>query len=337
MMQKRVVSTLVALAALLFLLQAGSVSGHAFAPSLLEIVETEPGQAAIRWKQPTVLPAGTSVRPILPGSCERTGEIDANREGTGMVARWQVHCPDGLIGKTVRVEGIGESGADVLLRLALADGRSLRVVLTPGRADFVVPESESRFGVLRGYAELGFEHILGGYDHLLFVFGLVLLVRGRRRLISTVTAFTVGHSMTLALAALGMVRYPQQPIEALIALSIFVLGIELVPGREVKPSLLRRYPWAMAGLFGLLHGLGFAGALTEVGLPQGEIPLALFAFNVGIELGQLAFVVVTLIGWTVLRAVPIRWPDSGIRVPAYAIASLAAFWFFERVSASAFP
>jgi len=169
---------------------------------------------------------------------------------------------------------------------------------------------------------------------LLFVFGLVLLVRGGRRLLWTVTAFTLGHSVTLALAVLGIVHIPQQPIEAGIALSIYILAVQLAPFRPLKPSLMARFPWLMAGVFGLLHGLGFAGALAEVGLPDGEIPLALFSFNVGIELGQLAFVGVVLAAWWGLRTLPLRWPKPAGYVPVYAMGSLAVFWFLERVTAS---
>src|SRR5215831_12643877 len=158
-----------------------------------------------------------------------------------------------------------------------------------------------------GYGRLGVEHILTGFDHLLFVLGLVLLVGGGRRLLWTVTAFTLGHSVTLALAVLGFVHVPQQPIEAGIALSIYVLAVELAPRGVRKPTLLERAPWLAAGLFGLLHGLGLAG--------------------------QLAFVGVVLATWAGLRALPVRWPRSTAYVPAYAIGTLAAFWFFQRLAA----
>jgi hydrogenase/urease accessory protein HupE len=223
----------------------------------------------------------------------------------------------------------------VLLRLVLADGRAIRHVLTAEQPSFVVPAREGALDVLASYGRLGVEHILTGYDHLLFVLGLVLLVGGGRRLLETVTAFTLGHSVTLALAVLGLVRVPQPPIEAGIAFSIYVLAVELAPRRlSRKPTLLARAPWLMAGLFGLLHGLGFAGALAQVGLPQGEIPLALFAFNLGIEAGQLVFVGVVLAVWAALRALPVRWPPSVLYVPAYAMGTLAAFWCLQRLAVS---
>jgi HupE / UreJ protein len=153
-----------------------------------------------------------------------------------------------------------------------------------------------------------------------------------RTLLWTITAFTVGHSITLALASLGLMRVPQGPMEAAIALSFYLLAVELVRSHTGQMSLMQRAPWLVAGPFGLLHGLGFAGALAEVGLPQGEIPLALFAFNVGIELGQLAFVAVVLVAMATLRRLPVRWPRWAPALPAYGIGSLAIYWFLERLA-----
>jgi len=316
------------------LLPAAPAHGHAFAPSLLEIRETSPGHALVRWKQPAVRIAGSGLIPIMSESCRRHGGSKTSVEATGVVASWEIDCARGLVAQTILVEGIAESQANVLLRLVLADGRSVRHVLTADEPSFVVPEQEGTLDVIVGYGRLGVEHILTGFDHLLFVLGLVLLVRGGRRFLWTVTAFTLGHSMTLALAVLGFVHLPQQPIEAGIAFRIYVLAIDLAPHESRKPTLLERAPWLAAGLFGLLHGLGFAGALAEVGLPQGDIPLALFSFNIGIEAGQLVFVGMVLVAWAELRALPVRWPSPVGYIPAYAMGTLAALWFFQRVAAS---
>jgi hydrogenase/urease accessory protein HupE len=242
-----------------------------------------------------------------------------------------IACPSGLVGKRVGIEGIVAGGASVLLRLELQDGRSIHHVLTEDHPSFEIPERQSRLGVLETYGVLGVEHILFGFDHLLFVLALVLLVPAPRRLVGTITGFTVGHSLTLALAVLGFVHVPQAPVEAGIALSICALAVESARSNAGKITLIQRAPWFVAGLFGLLHGLGFAGALAEIGLPEGEIPLALFAFNVGIESGQLAFVAPTLAILAVLRRLRVRWPAPILQLPAYAIGSLAAFWFFERI------
>jgi hypothetical protein len=305
---------------------------HQFAPALLELEEVAPDEVAVSWKQPAVRVQGSRLRPVLPVACEGIGDPVVERQGTGLEARWRIRCPDGLAGKSVGVEGIASSRADVLLRVALLDGRKLRQVLTAEAPGFAITGAAGRFGVVKSYAGLGVEHILSGWDHLLFVLALVLLVGWGRSLLWTVTAFTVGHSVTLALASLGWVRVPQGPMEAAIALSIYVLAVELAAGSRGRTTLTRPAPWVVASGFGLLHGLGFAGALAEVGLPSGEIPLALFAFNVGIELGQLAFVAVVLLGMAALKALPVRWPRWSAMVPAYGIGSFAVYWLIERVA-----
>jgi hydrogenase/urease accessory protein HupE len=311
--------------------QALPVGAHTFAPALLELRQ-EGEEVLVRFKQPVVRAAGSELRPVLPEGCRAVRAPEVVEEGTGIVLAWRAVCPGGLLGQRVAVEGIAGSRADVLLRIELDDGRSLRHVLTADRPSFVVPGSTGFFDVAWAYGRLGVEHILSGWDHLLFVLGLVLLVPGGRRLVATVTAFTLGHSVTLALASLGVVHVPPGPTEAAIALSIYLLAVELAAGRRGDPGLLARSPWGMAAAFGLLHGLGFAGALSEVGLPEREIPAALFSFNVGIELGQLAFVVVVLLaGWAVAR-LPERWTERLAPLPVYVIGSLAAFWFFERVA-----
>ncbi len=318
------------------LLAIGAVSpltAHTFAPSLLELRQ-ESGEVVVRFKQPEVRVVGSRLRPVLPSSCRQAGAPEVAREGTGIVTTWRAVCDD-LIGQEIAVEGIAASRADVLLRLELADERLLQHVLTADRPVFTVPRAAGPFDVATLYSRLGVEHILSGFDHLLFVLGLVLLVSGPRRLVATVTAFTAGHSVTLALASLGLVHVPPGPTEAAIALSIYVLAIELTrsrASRQKTPSWLRRSPWSMAALFGLLHGLGFAGALSEVGLPEREIPAALFAFNVGIEIGQLAFVAVVVAASWALARLARRLPASLSSAPAYAIGSLAAFWFFERLA-----
>lgn len=309
--------------------------GHAFAPSLLELEEsgTQGGErvVSVRWKQPLVRPKGTALLPILPASCTPK-PMQSTIDGTGLVSRWQLACKKSLVGETIEVEGIAGTGANVLLRINLEDGRRLAQVLTADAPGLTVPEGQTRLGVTLDYIRIGLDHILSGRDHLLFVLALVLIVGPVRNLLWTVTAFTSGHSVTLALAVLGFVRFPPAPIEAAIALSIYFLAIELIEHNRGQRTLVDRMPWVVTGSFGLLHGLGFAGALTQVGLPEGEIPLALFSFNVGIELGQLAFIGTVLFVWRAIRAVPITWPTWASSVPAYSIGPLAAYWFYERIA-----
>jgi hydrogenase/urease accessory protein HupE len=319
----------------LYAVPARVASAHVFAPALLELKElggeSDRQVIAVRWKQPRARAKGSRLDPILPADCGQ-GEPQSVLEGTGLVSTWTLECRGSLVGKSVGVAGIAGSGADVVLRIVLEDGRTLIHVLKADRPEYLVPERQSALAIVTDYVGVGIEHILSGWDHLLFVLGLVLLVGRGRTLLWTITAFTLGHSITLALAVLGFVKFPPQPIEALIAFSIYLLAIELARRQSHRKTFMDRMPWIVAGSFGLLHGLGFAGALREVGLPEGEIPLALFAFNVGIELGQLAFVALVLCGWGLVRAVPFRWPEWTRYVPAYGIGTLAAYWFFQRLS-----
>jgi hydrogenase/urease accessory protein HupE len=320
-----------ALGALLLLLAAGPAAPHPLAPSLLDLRETAPGRIAVLWRRPLLMPVGAHPEPVLPSSCRTVAPPPVEvSEGDALVTRWTVDCGRvGLTGGTIAVSGLAEAGSDALLRVIRADGRSLRAVLRPNAPSFILPVAQSPTGVAAGYLSLGIEHLLTGPDHLVFVLGLVLLVGSRRRLLGTITAFTLGHSVTLSLAALGFVRLPPAPIEAAIALSILVLAVELA--RE-RPTVLGRRPWLMAAGFGLLHGLGFAGALAQVGLPVEEIPLALLSFNVGIELGQIGFVLAILGLGLGLRPLLRRLPAWSVAVPTYVIGTLAAFWMFERLA-----
>lgn len=317
-------------ALLLALAGAAPAAAHQFAPALLEIEELSADEAQVSWKQPAVRVQGSQLRPVLPVECEGIGDPEVQKQGTGLRARWRIRCSGGLSGKSVGVEGIAGSQADVLLRIALRDGRRIRHVLKAEAPSFRIDADSSRAGVFKDYARLGVEHILLGWDHLLFVLALVLLVGWGRSLLWTITAFTAGHSVTLALASLGVVHVPQAPIEAAIALSIYILAVELTASRSGRRTLTQRAPWAVAAGFGLLHGLGFAGALAAVGLPTAEIPLALFSFNVGIELGQLAFVGAVLLVAAALRRIPVAWPRWSQPVPAYGIGVMATFWFLQR-------
>jgi hydrogenase/urease accessory protein HupE len=271
---------------------------------------------------------------VLPDGCRNDAEPALTSDGDSVTATWTMTCsPAGLVGQRVGASGLADARIDALVRITLADGRVIRSIVRAGAPVVTVPARERRSEIIAAYVRIGIEHILGGIDHLLFVAGLLMLVRGRRLLLETITAFTVGHSVTLSLAVLDVVHVPSAPIELAISLSVFALAVELARDPEAPPSLLRRRPWAMALAFGLLHGLGFASALREVGLPAGDVPLALFAFNLGIEIGQLAFVATLLVGAALLRRVDVVWPRWMMRVPLYTMGSLSAFWCFERAAA----
>jgi hydrogenase/urease accessory protein HupE len=313
---------------------------HPLAPSLVELRQTDGGRFAVRWKTSAFRPTGAHLAPILPEWCARVGDQTSSDDASAVEQRFTIDCgARGLHGATLGVRDLDVSRTLALVRVELADGTLVRELLDGARPTMVVPERQSRLDVARQYLELGIEHLLTGIDHLLFVLCLCLLVRERRTLAWTITAFTAGHSVTLTLATLGFVRFPQSVAETAIALSIVLLAAELLrddtgaetPATTPPPaSWIRRRPWAMAFTFGMLHGLGFAGALSEVGLPPSEIPMALLTFNVGIEIGQLCFVLAVLLLARVAHPLLARLPARAVRVPAWAIGCVAAFWFWSR-------
>ena len=253
------------------------------------------------------------------------------------VQRWRIRVPDGLDGKAIVFSQLSETRIDVLARLVRLDGTVQLERILPVNPSFVGRPSPGRLEVVRTYTILGIEHILSGFDHLLFVLALVLLVQGTRRLLVTITAFTAAHSLTLAGATLGWVHVPGPPVEASIALSIVFVASEIVHTRQGRYSVTQHYPWVVAFTFGLLHGFGFAGALAEVGLPQSSIPIALLFFNVGVEIGQLLFVgavlAVIAVGWRAGQRLRLSQPAWLWRIAPYAIGGLASFWLVERVAA----
>jgi hydrogenase/urease accessory protein HupE len=318
----------------LLTLAGGPAAAHPLAPALLDLRELGAGRVGVAWKVSRLGAPGTAVTPVLPERCRDEREPEAVVDADSVTRSWTLACDGaGLVGAAIGFNGLGDARIDGLVRVTLADGRLIRAVVRADNPLLIIPERERRLDVVRAYVAIGIEHILTGIDHLLFVTGLLLLVHGRRRLIETITAFTVGHSITLSLAALDLLHVPSRPIELLIALSVFLLAAELAREPAEATSLLRRRPWAMALAFGLLHGLGFASALREVGLPQADVPLALFSFNLGIEIGQLGFVAALLAAGAALRALRIAWPAWALRIPLYTMGSLAAFWCFERAAA----
>jgi hypothetical protein len=307
---------------------AGGALAHPLAPSLLELRESGEGQVAMSWRTPRVRVAGSRLEPDAPSGCEVVGTPSRVVQEGAQVTRWSLDCPGGLTGRRVAVQGLAASATDVVVRLVRADGRESSLVLRGATSAFVVPAAPSGLAQLLSYAALGLSHIAGGFDHLLFILGLFLLVRRGSALVLTVTAFTAGHAVTLGLAVLGVVRVPAAPVEVAIAASLMLLALMLSRGER-----WRRAPLLFAGGFGLLHGLGFAGALSRAGLPEAQLPLAIFAFHLGIEAGQIAFLALCAAARALLRRWAPRVAAFGPRAPAYAIGSLAAFWLIQRVAA----
>jgi hydrogenase/urease accessory protein HupE len=305
---------------------------HGLDPASLTLRETAPGVFDVRWRASALRLPGADVRPVLPARCRTTAAPEAEVGGDHVTLHWTVDCgPDGLAGETLAVDDLSAAKVNALVSVVRLDGEAIQTVLGPRVSSFDVPRRASALDVLGGYARLGIEHILTGPDHLLFVFGLLLLVSASRLLVQTITAFTLGHSLTLSAAALHLATVPSRPVEVLIALSVLTLAVELARDGD-EPTWLRRFPWAMALAFGLLHGFGFAGALAEAGLPAGQIPLALVSFNAGIEVGQLCFVGTVLVaGALVRRLLPVVATRS-LRPAVYAMGILAAYWCFERMA-----
>jgi len=302
-------------------------------PGYLQLKENSHNIFSVFWKVPAKGDKKLGLHVQLPETCKEKTQADARLINGAYIKRWITVCENGLTEKIISIAGLDVSNTDVLLHLEFFNGSSQTVQLTPTNVSYQIPAEVSSLQVAGTYTWLGIEHILLGFDHLLFVFALLLIVSNTRRLLLTITAFTVAHSITLAGATLGFIHVPQQPVEAVIALSILFLAIEIVHGKHGQPGAAARWPWLVAFIFGLLHGFGFAGALAEVGLPQQAIPVALIFFNVGVEIGQLLFVTTVLLaGWALHR---LKQPVLLARAETaaiYVIGSLSSFWLIERVS-----
>jgi hydrogenase/urease accessory protein HupE len=307
---------------------------HDARPAYLEITETVPGRYALLWRTPLLSGQPLPVRLALPGDVRNVTEPARRELPDSAIERWLVRADGGLAGRRIDFVGLQGTITDVLVRIQTLDGLHSTTLVRPSQPWIEVEAKQGPLAVAGAYILHGIEHILFGFDHLLFVLALVLIVQDRRVLLWTITAFTLAHSITLSLAALGFVHVPGPPVEATIALSIVLLAYEIIRIGWSEPSLTARWPWAVAFSFGLLHGFGFAGALTELGLPQGDVPLALFSFNVGVELGQLAFIAAVLGAMALARRLPLPVLAERYAVPAttYALGGLAAFWFVERVA-----
>jgi hydrogenase/urease accessory protein HupE len=325
--------TLFSLIALLTLL-VPAVAAHEIRPAYLELRQTGPETYDVLWKVPgrgTDLRFGVYAR--LPQNCAKVGEMRTSVVNNAFTDRWSVQCNGGLAGGIIYVEGLSSTVIDVLVRVERLDGSSQVTRLTSSFPSFVVEASPRRFEVARTYLVLGIEHILTGVDHLLFVSGLLLLVTGVRRLLLTVSAFTLSHTVTLTLATLGFVHVPPAPVEAVIALSILFVAYEVLRKSENPSGLAQRKPWLVAFSFGLLHGLGFAGGLSAAGLPAGHIPLALGFFSAGVEVGHFSFVTVALLTIWLVRRWTSRVPAWSWRIAPYAIGSVASYWLIARLAA----
>ena len=271
-----------------------------------------------------------AIAPIVPPECRFATPGQEQLSPGALVVRGTLSCAGGLAGKTIAIAGLEATITDVLVRVKHADGRLESHLLRPTTPAVTFGGVANAGERALGYLQLGILHIVLGVDHLLFVLGLLLIVRDRWMLVKTITAFTVAHSITLALATLGYASAPLPPLNAAIALSILFLGPEIVRKWRGETSFTIRHPWVVAFAFGLLHGFGFASGLTAMGLPKAEIPLALLLFNVGVELGQIAFVLLVMLLERAFRVLEVHWPQFVARLPGYAVGTLGAYWTIQR-------
>ncbi len=307
-------------------------AAHPLAPSVLTF-ERGGDEVTMRWRAPLKRPMGQSLRPRIPDRCRALGpaELLKTEDGTAIVETVALRCdPPDMIGAEIEVDGFEDSTVNVVVRVVEADGDVHHSILDASSPSITIRPHEERSSSFFDYLMLGVGHLVTGWDHLTFVLGLLILFGWHRRLVGAVTAFTIGHSVTLALSVMRIVTLSQMVVEALIAVTIVVLALEIQSGEK---GPVWRHPWTLPGALGLLHGLGFATAFSQAGVPADEIPLALLGFNLGLEVGQLGVIAVAALSYAAIRsAVPQRWKGSRA-IPAYVIGSLAAFWVIERAFA----
>ena len=318
---------------LLWICRAGLLQAHELQPSSMELRQLTSERFEVIWRAPVYYRKPHPAQLQLPETWQTVGEPTVKQLPDSALHRHVVDVPGGVIdGSVIRFVGLESTITDVFARFVWLDGSETTAIARPSQPWIEILAQRSAWQVAWDYTVLGVDHILSGFDHLTFVLALLLIVSGARRLLITVTSFTLAHSITLAAATLGVLWVPGPPVEAVIALSILFLASELVKVNRGLPSLTARYPWIVAFTFGLLHGFGFAGALAEVGLPQHEVPLALLMFNVGVELGQLLFIAVILVIILLSKWIRSEWPTWIRQVPAYGIGGIAALWLIERVA-----
>lgn len=312
---------------------AAQARAHEARPAYLEIKETAPGRFALLWRTPVLAGMRLPITLKIPDDVQNLQAPAIEELADSLVERrWIDAGPNGLAGRRIEFVGLQLTITDVLVRVEMLDGRTWTTIARPSQPWVEIAASQTWLGVAGTYVLQGIRHILFGADHMLFVLGLLLIVADRWMLLKTVTAFTVAHSLTLAIATLGYAAVPVVPLNAAIALSILFLGPEIVRCWRGETSFTIRHPWVVAFAFGLLHGFGFASALTGAGLPRAELPLALVSFNVGVELGQLGFIALVLGLEQSFRILEVRWPRWAQALPGYAVGVLGAFWTIQRTA-----
>ncbi len=314
---------------MLLILAAGAARADELRPGYLDLTEVRPLEWRMTWKGPLRSGLASRAMPAIPNGC-RAGNPSRDLDETALRIVWTLRCNAPLAGQDIRLNGLDRTISDALLRVAPLGAPVQTARLTPEQNSYRVTARASRWDVAHTYLGIGVEHILFGFDHLFFVVALVLLLRRGMTILKAVTAFTIAHSLTLIGTTLGFLGLPQRPVESVIALSIMFLAVEIVKAQPEAPRLSQRVPWVVAFLFGLLHGFGFAGALKEIGLPEGEVPMALLTFNLGVEAGQVMIVLATLAVLAGVMRLSPRALRPAILIATYAIGTIASYWFIER-------
>ncbi len=320
------------LALLASALHSPFASAHELRPAFLSITETEEAQYSILWKTPALGEKQLALKANFPTTCEISNGFRRIEENRFAIETWTLTCPQSLRGQSLNIGGLEKTLTDVLVRTSWVDGQNFTARLTPDKTRLDFTDNQMRGGVVKTYFVLGVQHILGGIDHLLFVLAVMLLVTRGKKLFFAITAFTIGHSVTLALATLDIVRLNPSLVEILIAMSIVLMAYEAARRWRGSSGLTLEYPWLVTFSFGLLHGFGFAGALRAIGLPQTDLPAALLFFNLGVEAGQLLFIAAVL-AFLMLPIFKRIWNQKApMLTMSYAIGMVSVFWTIQRVS-----
>jgi hydrogenase/urease accessory protein HupE len=314
------------------LLCASLARAHEVRPAYLNIKETATNYYDIVWRTPVNAGMRLPILLQLPKEVRNTAAPTVQELADSLLEKRSIEVPGGLGGKRIDFVGLQGTITDALVRVELLDGRSWTTIVRPSQASIEITPVKGKLAVVSAYVLEGIRHILFGADHLLFVLGLLLIIKDRWMLLKTITAFTVAHSITLAVATLGYAQVPTLPLNVAIALSILFLGPEIVKVWRGESSFTIRHPWVVAFAFGLLHGFGFASALTSAGLPSNELAWALVSFNIGVEIGQLGFVILILLLERAYRILEIRWPRPIALLPGYTVGSIGAFWTIQRLA-----
>ena len=304
---------------------------HEVRPARLGIVQINDSSYQVFWKLPAIKEGVLRLKPIFEVDHNVTLSQPPRDLGDAYISEWTIVPNEKIEGTHVRIDGLERTITDVFVTIDLINGESESFLVRPSNPSFAFSLNRSNWQIIKDYIILGIEHIWLGYDHLLFVLCLLWLVSGIKKLIQTITAFTLAHSITLAASVLGLITLPSSPVEAVIALSIVFLAVEIIQQQKGIKVFTSEYPWLVAMIFGLLHGFGFAGALTEVGLPGSAIPISLLGFNLGVEIGQVIFILVIIgliqLSKQLINNIPELFPKMAV----YGIGGLSSFWLIERI------